>query len=205
MKKLALALIVAVPLALLIWTAHLILSAPSYDWNVNASPPARRRRGPGAITCIGKQPTPSLGPSSWAIWHGWPSSGAHKSRPPSEPAARFPTIEEELPVPHPFELSSGEWVGNHQSQSTHAYRQRTSIIRANLLRPSLFALRHLPPDVRPSRLSLAGFRSGAPAVSSRNNTATQPHVLVVLEVSCVPPMIPIGRLSDAVPWDPYLA
>ena len=38
MKKLALALIVAVPLALLAWTAHLILSAPSYDWNVNASP-----------------------------------------------------------------------------------------------------------------------------------------------------------------------
>lgn len=38
MKKLALALIVAVPLALLAWTAHLILSAPSYDWNVNATP-----------------------------------------------------------------------------------------------------------------------------------------------------------------------
>jgi hypothetical protein len=38
MKKLALAIIVAVPLALVIWTAHLILSAPPYDWNVNASP-----------------------------------------------------------------------------------------------------------------------------------------------------------------------
>ncbi|MDR3752969.1 MAG: hypothetical protein P4K93_04915 [Terracidiphilus sp.] len=38
MKKLALALIVAVPLALLAWTAYLILSAPSYDWNANASP-----------------------------------------------------------------------------------------------------------------------------------------------------------------------
>jgi hypothetical protein len=38
MKKLALALIVAVPLALLAWTAYLILSAPSYDWNVNPTP-----------------------------------------------------------------------------------------------------------------------------------------------------------------------
>ena len=35
MKKLALALIVAVPLALLAWTAHLILSAPPADWNQN--------------------------------------------------------------------------------------------------------------------------------------------------------------------------
>jgi hypothetical protein len=38
MKKLALALIVTIPLALLARTAYLILSAPSYDWNVNASP-----------------------------------------------------------------------------------------------------------------------------------------------------------------------
>jgi hypothetical protein len=38
MKKLANALIVAVPVALLAWTAYLILSAPSYDWNVNVSP-----------------------------------------------------------------------------------------------------------------------------------------------------------------------
>jgi hypothetical protein len=38
MKKLALGIIVAVPLALLAWTAHLILSAPSYDWNANATP-----------------------------------------------------------------------------------------------------------------------------------------------------------------------
>jgi len=38
MKKLAVALIVAVPLALLAWTAYLILSAPSYDWNANATP-----------------------------------------------------------------------------------------------------------------------------------------------------------------------
>jgi hypothetical protein len=37
MKKLALGIIVAVPLALLAWTAHLILSAPSYDWNANAT------------------------------------------------------------------------------------------------------------------------------------------------------------------------
>ena len=35
MKKLALGLIVAVPLALLAWTAHLILSAPATDWNQN--------------------------------------------------------------------------------------------------------------------------------------------------------------------------
>jgi uncharacterized membrane protein len=35
MKKLALGLIVAVPLALLAWTAHLILSAPPADWNQN--------------------------------------------------------------------------------------------------------------------------------------------------------------------------
>ena len=38
MKKLALGLVVAVPLALLAWTAHLIFSAPSADWNLNASP-----------------------------------------------------------------------------------------------------------------------------------------------------------------------
>ena len=37
MKKLALGLIVAVPLALLAWTAHLILSAPPADWNQNAT------------------------------------------------------------------------------------------------------------------------------------------------------------------------
>jgi len=36
-KKLALGLIVAVPLALLAWTAHLILSAPPADWNQNAT------------------------------------------------------------------------------------------------------------------------------------------------------------------------
>jgi threonine/homoserine/homoserine lactone efflux protein len=35
MKKLALGLIVAVPLALLAWTAHLILSAPPADWTQN--------------------------------------------------------------------------------------------------------------------------------------------------------------------------
>jgi hypothetical protein len=35
MKKLVLGLIVAVPLALLAWTAHLILSAPATDWNQN--------------------------------------------------------------------------------------------------------------------------------------------------------------------------
>ena len=35
MKKLALGLIVAVPLALLAWTAHLIFSAPPADWNQN--------------------------------------------------------------------------------------------------------------------------------------------------------------------------
>jgi hypothetical protein len=35
MKKLALGPIVAVPLALLAWTAHLILSAPATDWNQN--------------------------------------------------------------------------------------------------------------------------------------------------------------------------
>ncbi len=34
-KKLALGLIVAVPLALLAWTAHLILSAPATDWSQN--------------------------------------------------------------------------------------------------------------------------------------------------------------------------
>jgi uncharacterized membrane protein len=38
MKKLALGLMIAVPLALLAWTAHFILSAPSYDWNVNPTP-----------------------------------------------------------------------------------------------------------------------------------------------------------------------
>lgn len=38
MKKIALALIFAVPLALLAWTAYLIFSAPSYDWNVNPTP-----------------------------------------------------------------------------------------------------------------------------------------------------------------------
>jgi hypothetical protein len=37
MKKLALGLVVAVPLALLAWTAHLILSAPPADWSQNAS------------------------------------------------------------------------------------------------------------------------------------------------------------------------
>jgi hypothetical protein len=37
MKKLALGLIVAVPLALLAWTAYLILSAPAADWNQNAT------------------------------------------------------------------------------------------------------------------------------------------------------------------------
>jgi len=37
MKKLALGLVVAVPLALLAWTAHLIFSAPPADWNQNAS------------------------------------------------------------------------------------------------------------------------------------------------------------------------
>jgi hypothetical protein len=35
MKKLVLGLIVAVPLALLAWTAHLILSAPAADWSQN--------------------------------------------------------------------------------------------------------------------------------------------------------------------------
>jgi hypothetical protein len=35
MKKLALGLIVVVPLALLARTAYLILSAPSTDWNLN--------------------------------------------------------------------------------------------------------------------------------------------------------------------------
>ena len=35
MKKLAVGLIVAVPLALLAWTAYLILSAPPTDWNQN--------------------------------------------------------------------------------------------------------------------------------------------------------------------------
>jgi hypothetical protein len=37
MKKLALGLMIAVPLALLAWTAHLILSAPPADWSQNAS------------------------------------------------------------------------------------------------------------------------------------------------------------------------
>ena len=37
MKKLTLGLIIAVPLALLAWTAHLILSAPPSDWNQNAT------------------------------------------------------------------------------------------------------------------------------------------------------------------------
>jgi len=35
MKKLALGLIVAVPLALLAWAAHLIFSAPPADWTQN--------------------------------------------------------------------------------------------------------------------------------------------------------------------------
>jgi hypothetical protein len=35
MKKLALGIIVAVPLALLAWTAYLILSAPAADWSQN--------------------------------------------------------------------------------------------------------------------------------------------------------------------------
>jgi hypothetical protein len=35
MKRLALGFIVAVPLALLAWTAHLILSAPATDWSQN--------------------------------------------------------------------------------------------------------------------------------------------------------------------------
>ncbi|MFZ0340005.1 MAG: hypothetical protein WAL45_18395 [Terracidiphilus sp.] len=35
MKKLAIGLIFAVPLALLVWTFHLILSAPPADWNQN--------------------------------------------------------------------------------------------------------------------------------------------------------------------------
>ena len=35
MKKIALGFIVAVPLALLAWTAHLILSAPATDWSQN--------------------------------------------------------------------------------------------------------------------------------------------------------------------------
>jgi uncharacterized membrane protein len=35
MKKLALGIIFAIPLALLAWTAHLIFSAPATDWNQN--------------------------------------------------------------------------------------------------------------------------------------------------------------------------
>jgi uncharacterized membrane protein len=38
MKKLANGLIFAVPLALLVWTFHLIFSAPPADWNLNATP-----------------------------------------------------------------------------------------------------------------------------------------------------------------------
>jgi hypothetical protein len=37
MKKLALGLMIAVPLALLAWTFHLIFSAPPADWNLNAT------------------------------------------------------------------------------------------------------------------------------------------------------------------------
>ncbi len=35
MKKLTIGLIFSVPLALLVWTFHLILSAPPADWNQN--------------------------------------------------------------------------------------------------------------------------------------------------------------------------
>jgi len=35
MKKLAIGFIFAVPLALVVWTFHLILSAPPADWNQN--------------------------------------------------------------------------------------------------------------------------------------------------------------------------
>ena len=38
MKKLANGLIFAVPLALLVWTFHLILSAPPADWNQSLTP-----------------------------------------------------------------------------------------------------------------------------------------------------------------------
>jgi hypothetical protein len=38
MKKLALGLIIAAPLVLLAWTAHLIFSAPPSDWNQNLTP-----------------------------------------------------------------------------------------------------------------------------------------------------------------------
>lgn len=38
MKKLANGLIFVVPLALLVWTFHLIFSAPPSDWNQNLTP-----------------------------------------------------------------------------------------------------------------------------------------------------------------------